>query len=271
MKENMKTDLDLNLIPENTPAEEYEVYNQWGTYYYSEDMHNLEKYDGASSVAFDERADRGYMMTFVGCLRWGFLVNLLTCFFLKDILMEYTEPEYISYVIFPLPFQILAVGLRLKTKSTALHMLAYNLLALPLGFQTLYLAELISPIGGAQAVQTVFLGLLVTTAAMYVVALIKPDLYLFTGRTFAVTLISAAIAVVTMLIVQGIGFVLLGASLIVVGSAVYYAFLINRAVTRPKKDASAVTVAFDVYLKVLIALWIVYQKFLEATDEDEIG
>lgn len=269
MKENMKTNLDLNLIPENTPAEEYEVYNQWGTYYHSEDMHNLEKYAGASSVAFDERADRRYMMTLTGCLLWGFLANYLVYFFLKDMNLAYIRPYYVGVVLFPLPLQLLSALARFKMKSAVAHFIAYNILVLPMGLQSLYLAEYAKPGAGPQAVQTILLGLMITVAIMYAVAFFKSDLYMFTGKTFAVTLSSAAVAVVAMLIRSGIGFTLLWGSLIVVGSAVYYAFMINRAVTRPKSTESAITVAYDIYMKVIIAILLVIRYlYLEGETDD---
>ena len=268
MKEDWKAAPDLNLIPEVTPAEEYEVYNQWGTYYYSEDMHNLGKYAGASSVAFDERADRQYMMTFTGCLLWGFLANYLTYFFLKDMGLAYVRAYYVGIVFFPIPLQLLSALARFRIKSAVAHFIAYNLLVLPLGLQLLFISEYASPSTGPQAVQTILLGLMIVAAGMYAVAFFKSDLYLFTGRTFAVTLSSACVAVVAMLLKSGIGFTLLWGSLIVVGSAVYFAFVINRTVTRPKSTESAITVAYDVYMKVIIVMLLIIRLFFRGETED---
>ena len=71
-----------------------------------------------------------YNLILGGVLLWGFLANVLICFFTRNVsLIDYAIPILIGYLVFAL------VGVLLtKSHSAVVSFIGYNFVVIPLGF-----------------------------------------------------------------------------------------------------------------------------------------
>lgn len=188
--------------------------------------------------------DRAYNAVMLGVLFWGFLVNVLLCFFVGDVY------RYVNPTVFLIGYLILAaVGIFIagRSRKPLVSFLGYNLVVLPFG---LAISTMVAAYGGvdARVVTDAFLYTLLISLGMAGAALAFPQLFDKLGGAMLGVLIGLVVCELALLIFRVNQSVTdwVAAGLF----SLYIGFDVHRSQQFAKTLDNAVDCALDIYLDV---------------------
>lgn len=235
---------------QNQNNEEYEPYDSWGTIETAVNVGTAAKPvfgsagRGYTEVVYGEDVeDRKYLLTIIGCLFWGFLVNLLMCVTLGKSLAVSSDGSFLVLVV---PLQIVSCFMNAFSKKAITKFIAYNMLVVPLGLEIAFVVGVLAEVGLMSAVYMALIGTCVIGAVMFAMAYAKPEVFLSLGSTLVVATFAAIPAAILILIFAPAAYVAMDVVFILL-IALWLGFDISRAMAQPKSVANAITSAFDVY------------------------
>lgn len=234
----------------NQNNEEYETYESWGTIETAVNVGSAAKPAfGSSGRGYSEVVygaaveDRQYLLTIIGCLAWGFLVNLLMCITLGKSLATGQDGSFLMLVV---PFQIASCFMNAFSKKAITKFIAYNMLVVPMGLEIAFVVGVMAEVGLMDAVTMALIGTLVIGAVMFIMAYVKPEVFLSLGKTLLIVTFAAIPAAILIAIFAPAAYAAFD-MLFIVLFALWLGFDISRAMAQPKSTANAITSAFDVY------------------------
>ena len=230
--------------------EEYEAYESWGT------IENTVNIGSAARPAYsamgsgyqtsaygDTIADRKYLLTIIGCLAWGFLVNYLMCITLGKGLVNSMNPNFLYLVI---PLQLVSVLMNAFSKTAVTKFIAYNLLVFPFGIELAYVVAVLEITGAVEAVHIALLGTCIIGGVMFGLAYMFPESFLSLGKALLYATFAALPAAIVVAIFAPSAYMTI--DILCVGLfALWLGFDISRAMKQQKSTVNAITAAFDVY------------------------
>ena len=234
----------------NQNNEEYETYESWGTIETAVNVGSAAKPAfGSSGRGYSEVVygaaveDRQYLLTIIGCLAWGFLVNLLMCITLGKSLATGQDGSFLMLVV---PLQIASCFMNAFSKKAITKFIAYNMLVVPMGLEIAFVVGVMAEVGLMDAVTMALIGPLVIGAVMFIMAYVKPEVFLSLGKTLLIVTFAAIPAAILIAIFAPAAYAAFD-MLFIVLFALWLGFDISRAMAQPKSTANAITSAFDVY------------------------
>ena len=234
----------------NQNNEEYEPYDSWGTIETAVNVGSAAKPAfgtagrGYTEVVYGEDVeDRKYLLTIIGCLFWGFLVNLLMCVTLGKSLAQSSDGSFLALVV---PLQIVSCFMNAFSKKAITKFIAYNMLVVPMGLEIAFVVGVMTAEGLMDAVLMALIGTLIIGAVMFAMAYFKPEVFLSLGRTLLVVTIAAIPAALLIAIFAPAAYITMDIVFTLI-FALWLGFDISRAMAQPKSVANAITSAFDVY------------------------
>ena len=235
---------------QNQNNEEYEPYDSWGTIETAVNVGTAAKPvfgsagRGYSEVVYgSDVADRQYLLTIIGCLAWGFLVNLLMCITLGKSLAQTSDGSFLALVV---PLQIVSCFMNAFSKKAITKFIAYNMLVVPMGLEIAFVVGVMAEVGLMDAVTMALIGTLVIGAVMFAMAYVKPEVFLSLGKTLLIVTIAAIPAAILIAIFAPAAYAAMDIVFILI-FALWLGFDISRAMAQPKSMANAITSALDVY------------------------
>ena len=190
-----------------------------------------------------------YNLILGGVLLWGFLANVLICFFTRNVsLIDYAIPILIGYIVLAL------IGFLLtRSHSATVSFIGYNFVVIPLGFFISLFVSGFEPL----LVATAFLETAAVTLTMMLLSLIFPRLFLSMGRALGITLLIVIlvelIASVIMIATASFNdnFFLLIDAIVVVVFSLYIGYDWAVAQRQYRSVDSAVDMACSLYLDII--------------------
>ena len=183
------------------------------------------------------------LLTIIGCLAWGFLVNLLMCITLGKSLATGQDGSFLMLVV---PLQIASCFMNAFSKKAITKFIAYNMLVVPMGLEIAFVVGVMAEVGLMDAVTMALIGTLVIGAVMFIMAYVKPEVFLSLGKTLLIVTFAAIPAAILIAIFAPAAYAAFD-MLFIVLFALWLGFDISRAMAQPKSTANAITSAFDVY------------------------